>query len=91
MRRGADVRPGPSLDGPGVRLPLPDVSVAHETEGRAPDDEVVEDRHPDGAITGSVKFRPTTGGWSAAVGFEPETVAGILDGAAPASWTVRVS
>ncbi len=82
--RDANVRSGPSLDSPVVRLLMPDASVAYRAEGWSPGDEVVEDQHPDGVITSSVWFRLTIGGWSSAVNFEPETVAEVLAVAASA-------
>lgn len=83
--RDANVRSGPSLDSPVIRLLLPDTSVGYEAEGWSAGDEVVEDQHRDGVITSAVWFRLAIGGWSSAVNFEPKTVARVLDGAAPAA------
>ncbi|AWI32768.1 hypothetical protein AB0K47_26155 [Streptomyces tirandamycinicus] len=77
--RDANIRSGPSLDSPVIRLVQPDASVSYESEGWSPGDEVVEDQHRDGVITSSVWFRLTAGGWSSAVNFEPVAVAGLLD------------
>ncbi|MFJ9810782.1 hypothetical protein ACIRTB_21395 [Streptomyces sp. NPDC101158] len=82
--RDANIRSGPSLDSPVIRLVLPDASVGYEAEGWSLGDEVVEDQHRDGVITSSVWFRLAVGGWSSAVNFEPTTVAEVLAGAAPA-------
>jgi hypothetical protein len=76
--RDANIRSGPSLDSPVLRLVLPDPAVAHACEGWSEGDEVVEDQHPDGVITSSVWFRLAGGGWSSAVNFEPVTVTGLL-------------
>ncbi|MGR6975108.1 hypothetical protein ACU639_36985 [Streptomyces cynarae] len=80
--RDANIRSGPSLDSPVLRVVLPDPAVAHEVEGWSEGDEVVEDQHPDGVITSSVWFRLAGGGWSSAVNFEPLTVNGLLAHAA---------
>ncbi|AYV33115.1 hypothetical protein EES41_40785 (plasmid) [Streptomyces sp. ADI95-16] len=76
--RDANVRSGPSLDSPVVRLLLPDTTVAYEAEGWSLGDEVVEGEHTDGVITSSVWFRLAIGGWSSAVNFEPPAVAEVL-------------
>lgn len=76
--RDANIRSGPSLDSPVLRVVLPDPAVAHECAGWSEGDEVVEDQHPDGVITSSVWFRLVGGGWSSAVNFEPATVNGWL-------------
>ncbi|MFE0643312.1 hypothetical protein ACFW2Y_17095 [Streptomyces sp. NPDC058877] len=81
--RDANVRSGPSLDSPVIRLLLPDAAVGYEAEGWSPGDEVVEDQHRDGVITSAIWFRLAIGGWSSAVNFEPETVAVVLADAAP--------
>ncbi|MFD3336184.1 hypothetical protein ACFWV1_26575 [Streptomyces sp. NPDC058700] len=81
--RDANVRSGPSLDSPVIRLLLPDPAVGHRAEGWSFGDEVVEDQHRDGVITSAVWFRLAIGGWSSAVNFEPETVAVVLADAAP--------
>ncbi|MFD7703718.1 hypothetical protein [Streptomyces caelestis] len=78
VRRDAGIRSGPSLDSPVLRVVLPDPAVAHEAEGWSVGGEVVEDRHPDGVITSSVRFRLAGGGWSGAVDFEPVTATGLL-------------
>ncbi|MFI5642408.1 hypothetical protein ACIA8H_34055 [Streptomyces goshikiensis] len=76
--RDANIRSGPSLESPVVRLVLPDAAVGYEAEGWSFGDEVVEGEHRDGVITSSVWFRLAAGGWSSAVNFEPETVAAVL-------------
>ncbi|MER6282157.1 MULTISPECIES: hypothetical protein [unclassified Streptomyces] len=76
--RDANIRSGPSLDSPVLRVVLPDPAVDHACEGWSGGDEVVEDQHPDGVITSSVWFRLADGGWSSAVNFEPVTVTGLL-------------
>ncbi|GAA3499999.1 hypothetical protein GCM10019016_071040 [Streptomyces prasinosporus] len=79
--RDANIRTGPSLSHPVIRVVLPDAAVVHESTGWSPGDEVVEDRHPGGVITSSVWFRLSGGGWSSAVNFEPATVTGLLEDA----------
>ncbi|MGW3359687.1 hypothetical protein ACWDFL_30425 [Streptomyces bungoensis] len=76
--RDANIRSGPSLDSPVLRVVLPDPAVGYTAEVWSPGDEVVEDQHPDGVITSSVWFRLSCGGWSSAVNFEPLTVTGLL-------------
>ncbi|MFM9372935.1 FAD-dependent monooxygenase [Streptomyces sp. Da 82-17] len=79
--RDANVRSGPSLTSPVIRLLLPDDGVSHAADGWAPGDEVVEGEHRDGEITSSLWFRLSTGGWCSAVNFEPDTVAAVVAGA----------
>ena len=76
--RDANIRSGPFLDSPVLRVVLPDPAVSYDCEGWSGGDEVVEDQHPDGVITSSVWFRLADGGWSSAVNFEPVTVTGLL-------------
>ncbi|MCY0952990.1 hypothetical protein [Streptomyces sp. H27-S2] len=78
--RDSNVRSGPSLASPVIRLLLPDASVGYEGEGWSLGDEVVEGEHTDGVITSSVWFRLAIGGWTSAVNFEPETVASVTRG-----------
>ena len=79
--RDANVRTGPSLDSPVIRLLLPDDRVAHTATGWVLGDEVVEGEHVDGEITSSVWFALSPGGWCSAVNFDPATVAGVPDDA----------
>ncbi|AKL71115.1 MULTISPECIES: hypothetical protein [Streptomyces] len=83
--RDANVRSGPSLESPVIRLLLPDAAVGYEAEGWSFGDEVVEGEHHGGVITSSVWFRLAIGGWSSAVNFEPETVAAVLAESATAA------
>ncbi|KUN77852.1 hypothetical protein AQJ66_32020 [Streptomyces bungoensis] len=76
--RDANIRSGPSLDSPVLRVVPPDAAVGYTAEVWSAGDEVVEDQHPDGVITSSVWFRLSGGGWSSAVNFEPVTVTGLL-------------
>ncbi|MGW2213024.1 hypothetical protein [Streptomyces sp. NPDC001781] len=76
--RDANIRSGPSLDSPVLRVVLPDPAVDHTCEGWSEGDEVVEDQHPAGVITSSLWFRLADGGWSSAVNFEPVAVAGLV-------------
>ncbi|PRH79879.1 hypothetical protein C6N75_07260 [Streptomyces solincola] len=78
--RDSNIRSGPSLDSPVIRLDLPDAAAGYRAEGWSPGDEVVEDQHPGGVITSSVWFRLAGGGWSSAVNFEPRAVEALLAG-----------
>jgi len=82
--RDANVRSGPSLTSPVIRLLLPDDGVSHDADGWAPGDEVIEGEHRDGEIISSLWFRLTTGGWCSAVNFEPDTVAAVVGDATTA-------
>ncbi|NBE49962.1 FAD-dependent oxidoreductase [Streptomyces boluensis] len=76
--RDANVRSGPSLSSPVLRLLLPDPDVAHDAEGWTVGDEVIEGEHQGGEITSSLWFRLSDGGWCSAVNFEPDTVAALV-------------
>ncbi|MBO8185856.1 hypothetical protein [Streptomyces spirodelae] len=71
--RDANVRSGPSLDSPVIRLLLPDEGTSYEAERWVTGDEVIE-----GTIVSDVWFRLTIGGWCSAVNFHQETVADVL-------------
>ncbi|NGO67958.1 hypothetical protein [Streptomyces boncukensis] len=71
--RDANVRSGPSLDSPVIRLLLPDDGETYEAERWVTGDEVIE-----GTIVSDVWFRLTLGGWCSAVNFHQDTIAGVL-------------
>ncbi|MFE7133113.1 hypothetical protein ACFVIM_19865 [Streptomyces sp. NPDC057638] len=80
--RDANIRSGPSLTSPVIRLDQPGHVPHYTADAFAHGDEVTEDQHPGGLITSAVWFRLTTGGWSSAVNFDPATITALLDGAA---------
>lgn len=76
--RDSNVRSGPSLSSPVIKLLLPDGETNYEAEGWTIGDSVTEtENKEEGVIVSEIWLKLSIGGWCSAVNFHPQTMAQI--------------